>query len=260
MPIHRWTDRIGRSAIQDIVKLKIPQWKDGLRDYQLDMAASVLDRKNVLISLGTGRGKTAGFAVPMLVLREISSNPDLYPDLRYPKMAVGIVITPTKGLSFDIVRGLNLNIFINLMQSFQVNQTREMGVTALAYNADTLTDARKLGRNLKDEIIKCHYQLICLDPETITARDWRIITDDALFFTLTRAIYFMNGASTFERASMTVNEVRGYDTRPKKSAVDELESAVLSKFEVKKAWPLKEAGENVGRLSYVANFHLPPLV
>jgi hypothetical protein len=110
MPIHRWTDRIGRSTIQEIVKLKIPEWKDGLRDYQLDMVASVLDGQNVLASLGTGRGKTAGYAIPVLVFREISLNPHLYPDLRYPKMAAGIVITPTKGLSFDIVCGSPLHI------------------------------------------------------------------------------------------------------------------------------------------------------
>ena len=106
MPTHHWSDRIGRSIIQDIVKLKIPLWTDGLRDYQLDMVSSVLDRNNVLVSLGTGCGKTTGFAIPVLVLREISKNPHLYPNLRCPKMAVGIVITPTKGLSSDIVHRL----------------------------------------------------------------------------------------------------------------------------------------------------------
>jgi Lhr-like helicase len=85
------------------VKLKIPLWTDGLRDYQLDMVSSVLDRNNVLVSLGTGHGKTTGFAILVLVLREISENPHLYPNLRYPKKVVGIVIMPTKGLSSDIV-------------------------------------------------------------------------------------------------------------------------------------------------------------
>jgi superfamily II DNA/RNA helicase len=118
MHIHRWSDRIGRSTIQDITKLKIPSWTNGLYDYQLDMVAAVLDRKNVLASLGTGSGKTAGFAIPVLVLREISKNPHLYPDLRYPEMAVGIVITPTKGLSFDIVSGLILWIGVYITFKF----------------------------------------------------------------------------------------------------------------------------------------------
>jgi superfamily II DNA helicase RecQ len=42
-------------------------------------------------------------------------------------------------------------------------------------------DSRKQGQNLKAEIVQCRYHLICLDPETITARDWRIITDDVDF-------------------------------------------------------------------------------
>jgi superfamily II DNA/RNA helicase len=54
--------------------------------------------------MATGGGKSALFAVPLIVLREIARNPGLYPDLLTRALPQGIVVTPTKGLAANIVR------------------------------------------------------------------------------------------------------------------------------------------------------------
>jgi superfamily II DNA/RNA helicase len=51
----------------------------------------------------TGDGKTAIFGIPILILLEMNQNPNKYPDLPYRAKPIGIVVTPTKGLSGNIV-------------------------------------------------------------------------------------------------------------------------------------------------------------
>jgi superfamily II DNA/RNA helicase len=53
--------------------------------------------------MATGGGKSAMFAVPIIVLREMARNPQLYPDLLVRALPMGIVLTPTKGLAANIV-------------------------------------------------------------------------------------------------------------------------------------------------------------
>jgi hypothetical protein len=102
-PRHRWQNPIGHLTIITIVKKAIPQWKNGLYDWQLKLVAPALDGEDIMCCLTTGGGKSALFAVPIIILLEISKNPDLYPDLPYRMHPVGLVITPTKGLACNIV-------------------------------------------------------------------------------------------------------------------------------------------------------------
>jgi superfamily II DNA/RNA helicase len=54
--------------------------------------------------MATGGGKSALFAVPILILREMARNCHLYRDLPTRALPQGIVVTPTKGLAANIIR------------------------------------------------------------------------------------------------------------------------------------------------------------
>ncbi|KAJ7774507.1 hypothetical protein DFH07DRAFT_767214 [Mycena maculata] len=100
----KWQTPEGHAIIQKIVKEQIPQWTDGLHDWQVMVVAWILDGGDVLCITATGDGKSAIFSVPMIVLLEVVWNPTAYPGYVSPKKPVGIVIAPTKGLSTNTVR------------------------------------------------------------------------------------------------------------------------------------------------------------
>ncbi|KAJ7167105.1 P-loop containing nucleoside triphosphate hydrolase protein [Mycena filopes] len=130
----------------------------------------VLDGEDIVCCMATGGGKSALFAVPIVVLREIARNPGLYPKLPTRPLPVlpgpvGVVITPTKGLAANIVVEL-----------------QKLGVPALAYCHETVTEARKSGRNLAHEIRDCKtWSVICVDPEHLREKAWRLITASDVF-------------------------------------------------------------------------------
>ncbi|KAF8056278.1 P-loop containing nucleoside triphosphate hydrolase protein [Lyophyllum atratum] len=157
----RWQSPIGRDTIQRIVKLKIPGWTEGLRDWQLDLISRILDGEDILVSTATGDGKSAIFAVPLVVLLELKRQPAYYPNLLRRALPMGIVITPTKGLAGNIV--------------FEISK---FGVHAVAYTSEVLTEARKTGRQLWKEIALGQWPLVCIDPEHLTAKDWEQITNN----------------------------------------------------------------------------------
>ncbi|KAJ7870079.1 hypothetical protein B0H14DRAFT_3440297 [Mycena olivaceomarginata] len=53
--------------------------------------------------MATGGGKSSLVAVPIIILKELASHPELYHHLPMRALPVGIVITPTKGLAANIV-------------------------------------------------------------------------------------------------------------------------------------------------------------
>ncbi|KAJ7768789.1 hypothetical protein B0H16DRAFT_1715982 [Mycena metata] len=69
----------GRAIIKQIVVKKVPRWTGGLRDWQAAVIAWILDGEDVLCITATGEGKSALFAVPILVLLEVAKNPAMYP-------------------------------------------------------------------------------------------------------------------------------------------------------------------------------------
>jgi superfamily II DNA/RNA helicase len=101
----RWQSSIGRETIRKIVQKAITQWKDGLRPVQEDLVVPILDGDDIFCCTATGDGKSAAFYVPILVLNEYNSHPELYSrGLPTKPGPVGVVITPTKGLAHNIVR------------------------------------------------------------------------------------------------------------------------------------------------------------
>ncbi|RDB16841.1 ATP-dependent DNA helicase RecQ [Hypsizygus marmoreus] len=160
----QWQSSIGRDTVRRIVKERIPEWTEGLRDWQLDVVCRILDGEDVLISTATGDGKSAIFAVPLVVLLELQRQPMYYADLPRRALPMGIVITPTKGLAGNIV--------------FEINK---LGVGAIAYCSEVLTEARKTGRHIWKEIASGQWPLVCVDLEHLTAKDWEYISNTELW-------------------------------------------------------------------------------
>ncbi|KAJ7036994.1 hypothetical protein C8F04DRAFT_953282, partial [Mycena alexandri] len=76
---------------------------------QVTIIAWILNSKNVLCITAAGDGKSALFAVPILVLLEVAKNPTMYPGFAdQNRKHLGLVITPMKGLLANIVHSLNL--------------------------------------------------------------------------------------------------------------------------------------------------------
>jgi superfamily II DNA/RNA helicase len=86
----------------------IPAWTNGLYEWQLDLVAPVLDGVDIFGITATGDGKSVVFGIPILILLEMNRNPYNYPDLPYRLRPIGIVVTPTKGLSGNIVSSLGI--------------------------------------------------------------------------------------------------------------------------------------------------------
>ncbi|KAF7334056.1 P-loop containing nucleoside triphosphate hydrolase protein [Mycena venus] len=166
-PRYAWRSTTGDRTITTIVKKLIPQWKNGLYPAQQDLIARILDRQAILCCMATGGGKSALFSVPILILREMARNPHLYPDLPTCALPQGIVITPTKGLAANIVLEL-----------------KKLGIPALAYCHETVTEARMTGRNLAQEIGECKtWNVVCVDPEHLRDKAWRVITAHEVYRT-----------------------------------------------------------------------------
>ncbi|KAJ7458254.1 P-loop containing nucleoside triphosphate hydrolase protein, partial [Mycena latifolia] len=147
-----------------IVAEQIPEWTGGLHEWQVIIVAWILDGEDVFCATATGDGKSALFAVPIIVLLEVAKNPALYPGFVNQKKPVGLVIAPTKGLAANIVYEL-----------------AGLRVRALACTSETLTEARKAGRNIASEIAACLWPIVCIDPEHLMDKQWEYITNCQLF-------------------------------------------------------------------------------
>ncbi|THV04164.1 hypothetical protein K435DRAFT_817015 [Dendrothele bispora CBS 962.96] len=130
----------GREVLKSIVKKLIPQWPNDL-----------------FAITATGDGKSALFAVPILVHLEISKNPDQYPKFKIPlcKKPVGIVVTPTKGLANNIL--------------------------SYAYTRENIAQARCNELDINHSISECQYQIICVDPEHLREPEWSVFADSEPF-------------------------------------------------------------------------------
>ncbi|KAJ7768604.1 P-loop containing nucleoside triphosphate hydrolase protein [Mycena maculata] len=161
----KWQTPEGHAIIRQVVKEKIPEWTGGLHDWQVIVVTWILDGEDALCITATGDGKSAIFAVPIIVLLEVAQNPTKYRGFAVnQKKAVGIVIVPTKGLAANIGHELSL-----------------LRVPALACTSETLTEARKSGRDLTAEIAECRWPIVCIDPEHLTDKQWECITNSQVF-------------------------------------------------------------------------------
>jgi hypothetical protein len=84
-PRYSWHGTHGHRTITTIVKKLILQWENDLHSAQYDLVARILDGQDIFCFMTTVGRKSALFSVPILILREMARNSDLYPNLRSRK-------------------------------------------------------------------------------------------------------------------------------------------------------------------------------
>ncbi|THU84699.1 P-loop containing nucleoside triphosphate hydrolase protein, partial [Dendrothele bispora CBS 962.96] len=155
-PTLHWKDNSGLETIKIIVQ-RCTSFANRLYSYQLPLIAKILDGEDVLCITATGDGKSALFAIPLVILHEYNTNYHLYPQ-GFPTRAhpFGIVITPTKGLANTFVR-----FYFEIR--FDVTSCESRYISS------------------KETSASPEWDLICLDPEHLTGKDWHAITDCEFF-------------------------------------------------------------------------------
>ncbi|KAF5346591.1 hypothetical protein D9758_013448 [Tetrapyrgos nigripes] len=108
---YRWQSSEGQALLNNIIRKRVPQWTDGLKDGQSKVVTRILDGEKVLWIAATGEGKSAAFQVPVLVHEELRRDPELCPGFVAKEKPIGIVVTPTKGLATNIVRYMLIFLF-----------------------------------------------------------------------------------------------------------------------------------------------------
>jgi superfamily II DNA helicase RecQ len=140
-------------------------------DYILDGVCPVIDGFNLLATTPTGSGKTGFFTLFMLVVREIAADKTLaIGNEVFPIDPVMIVVCPTKALEEDIV-GLVITNDRMLLTLAKATQSREVGLTAIVINLDTVNLAWKSKRNIWQEAIK-GFTMVMVSPEELASRDF----------------------------------------------------------------------------------------
>ncbi|KAJ7059061.1 P-loop containing nucleoside triphosphate hydrolase protein [Mycena amicta] len=156
-----WSTPEGLTTLKSVVRSRIPAWSNGLRPQQEEPILRILDGSDVLLCTATGAGKSALFIVPIFCHLELSAHPEKHPRYRVRQHPVGVIITPTKGLARNIVDGL-----------------RKYGISAVAYDRETLAERRSLAR----DIAQCtEFHVVCVDPEHLMTPEWDKIVKNTTF-------------------------------------------------------------------------------
>ncbi|KAF8202010.1 P-loop containing nucleoside triphosphate hydrolase protein [Mycena galopus ATCC 62051] len=160
-----WRSPEGEAALKTIVAAKIPIWKDGLREQQVQPILHILDGRDVILCTATGDGKSAVFTVPIICHMAVNEAPTDFPKFRGIRARpVGVVITPTKGLARNIVETLS-----------------KYNIPALAFDRENIIQAAIQRRNLVDEVDSCSFRVVCVDPEHLKSPAWFKIFDAPTF-------------------------------------------------------------------------------
>lgn len=99
----------GHALISRIIQLYVPYIP---HDYVLEGVGHILDRTDLVAITPTGSGKTGFMAFTALVVRELTTRPELYPEARgisnrFPKYPLMLTICPTNYMEYQLVSNMN---------------------------------------------------------------------------------------------------------------------------------------------------------
>jgi len=123
----------------------------------------MMNGQDVLCLSATGDGKSA-----LIYLASIAR-----------KGTITLVVCPTNFLESDLVRLTNyLYKFSYFLAKLQVSSLQKKGVSAQAINAETLTAASLVGRDIWAEAKTGVYQVLLFSPETTATDEYDIFIHD----------------------------------------------------------------------------------
>jgi superfamily II DNA helicase RecQ len=141
-----------------------------LQDWQVELTKSILEGKDVVLTAGTGQGKTTLLYAPLLVTR-----------LQNPT-AIGLSVIPTKALGLDQVCFLSLQLpFHSPEIILKERSASSRGIPAVAINEDTVRRASSQGRNLFKEVLEGQFGLVVVSPEMLTSHPFNRVLEDHWF-------------------------------------------------------------------------------
>ncbi|KAF5383193.1 hypothetical protein D9615_004911 [Tricholomella constricta] len=160
---HSWRSIEGRTRIRGIMEGLMPQWRNGPREFQVDVWANILDKIAVLLIAHTGGGKTAAFWGPVLIMQHLLQF--AIPGVPAPpSKPVGIIVTPLVELGNNHAREIN-----------------QLGIGTVAVNAETVREAVAEGRNLYSEVRHCKWSMVLISPERLLTPELDGVLRDECF-------------------------------------------------------------------------------
>lgn len=145
---------------------------DSLQDWQAHLTQEVLDGKDIVLTAGTGRGKSTLLLAPLLAKREVDSE------------VIGLSIAPTKALGEDQVCSLSFLCMLDSDVSMAQAQSSTLkGLPAIAINEDSLREAASATppRHLFKEVLKWEWALVIVSPEMLISPGFNQVLTDGLF-------------------------------------------------------------------------------
>lgn len=144
-----------------------------LQDWQANLTQKILDGNDIMLTAGTGQGKSTLLLAPLLAKCEVD-----------PK-AVGLSIAPTKALGEDQVCSACSHFSVHqfLIPMFQAQSSTLKGLPGVAINEDSLHEAASEtpSRHLFKEVLEWKWALIIVSPEMLITPGFNHVLTNSSF-------------------------------------------------------------------------------
>ncbi|KAJ7456198.1 P-loop containing nucleoside triphosphate hydrolase protein [Mycena latifolia] len=134
-------------------------------DYQIEGVCVSLDGVDLLAITPTGSGKTGFYTMYMLIILAVVKDPNLCPTAKFPSDPCLIVIAPTIPLQIQMA-----------------DKMKSVGLTALAINSDTRSEAQKAGNEELWLSARQGINVIVAGPEQLKSDEFEHALRDDKFF------------------------------------------------------------------------------
>ncbi|KAH7902925.1 P-loop containing nucleoside triphosphate hydrolase protein, partial [Hygrophoropsis aurantiaca] len=159
-----WLSLERRVLIRGIIEERLPQWRHGPHEFQVDSWAHSLAGISQLLIVPTGGGKTGVFFGLYLVVDALLKKPVEGISCWLPESPVVMIVTP-----------------LNALGDTQAAEMCALGIRAVSINMDTVRKAREEKRDLLDEIRRCKWSITIWSPEKLTSNDTEAVLRDEYF-------------------------------------------------------------------------------
>ncbi|KAK7047014.1 ATP-dependent DNA helicase Q1 [Favolaschia claudopus] len=159
----KWSSPEGYELVRRILRTTPVPYTP--HDYQLEGLCKSLDGIHLFAITRTGSGKTAYYSLYMLVVLAVVANPALCPTAMFPNNPCLLVVCPTVPLQLEMAGNM-----------------RDLGLDALAINAETRLDALRQNNEELWITARKRPNIILTGPEQLTRREFEKSLQDKEFY------------------------------------------------------------------------------
>lgn len=99
----RWDNSNGELTLQKLVRLVIPRWPRGAREWQLPVLIKTLNREHTITMAPTRGGKSAPFFLSVLIHLQMRKSPNLCSGRSYTYDPLAIIVLPLNAIAKTLV-------------------------------------------------------------------------------------------------------------------------------------------------------------